>query len=140
MQGGIQSETNVDQSTDRTDICSNRETSWKDSRVESLPRLTTSPSHIFGVCISDLTEVTVAKMTQRQFVSLGMFIVDQFLFEDEDGNPTGRSLDPQVGLRAEMKETVSRTSFARMDLFLIFSSNFDVDVDRRRRNLCRYRS
>ena len=37
-------------------------------------------------------------MTQRQFVSLGMFIVDQFLFEDEDGNPTGRNLDPQVGL------------------------------------------
>lgn len=37
-------------------------------------------------------------MTQRQFVSLGMFIVDQFLFEDEDGNPTGRSLDPQVRL------------------------------------------
>lgn len=39
-------------------------------------------------------------MTQRQLVSLGMFIVDEFLFEDEDGNSTGRSLDPQVcGLR-----------------------------------------
>jgi len=36
-------------------------------------------------------------MTQRQFVSLGMFIVDQFLFEDEDGNSTGRCLDPQIG-------------------------------------------
>ncbi|KAF9646979.1 Ribokinase-like protein [Thelephora ganbajun] len=36
-------------------------------------------------------------MTQRQFVSLGMFIVDQFLFEGEDGNQTGRSLDPQIG-------------------------------------------
>jgi len=36
-------------------------------------------------------------MVQRQFVSLGMFIVDEFLFEDEDGNPTGRSLDPQIG-------------------------------------------
>jgi len=37
-------------------------------------------------------------MVQRQFVSLGMFIVDQFLFEDEDGNPTGRNLDPQLSL------------------------------------------
>ena len=37
-------------------------------------------------------------MTQRQLVSLGMFIVDQLLFEDEDGNPTERNLDPQVGL------------------------------------------
>lgn len=45
-----------------------------------------------------LTEVAVANMTQRQFVSLGMFIVDQFLFEDKDGNPTGRTLDPQVRL------------------------------------------
>jgi len=36
-------------------------------------------------------------MTQRQFVSLGMFIVDQFLFEDEDGNPTGGKVDPQIG-------------------------------------------
>ena len=35
-------------------------------------------------------------MAQRHFVSLGMFIVDQFLFEDEDGSPTGKSLDPQV--------------------------------------------
>jgi hypothetical protein len=37
-------------------------------------------------------------MTQKQFVSLGMFIMDEFLFEDEDGNPTGRDLDPQVSL------------------------------------------
>jgi hypothetical protein len=38
-------------------------------------------------------------MIQRQFVSLGVFIVDEFLFEDEDGNPTGRNLDPQVSFR-----------------------------------------
>lgn len=36
-------------------------------------------------------------MTRRHFVSLGMFIVDEFLFEDEDGNPTGKSLGPQIG-------------------------------------------
>ena len=46
-------------------------------------------------------------MTQRHFVSLGMFIVDQFLFEDEDGNPTGRSLDPQVGPRRHDGDNVS---------------------------------
>jgi len=70
-------------------------------------------------------------MAQRQFVSLGMFILDQFLFEDEDGNPTGRNLDPQVSLRTHATCVYS---------LLIFSQNSNVNVDRRRGNLCRYGS
>ncbi|KAI0356585.1 Ribokinase-like protein [Trametes cingulata] len=33
----------------------------------------------------------------RDFVSLGMFIIDEFSFADEDGNPTGKTLAPQIG-------------------------------------------
>jgi hypothetical protein len=33
---------------------------------------------------------------QRQFVTLGMFIIDQFSFEDEDGKPTGKTQAPEV--------------------------------------------
>ena len=70
-------------------------------------------------------------MTQRQFVSLGMFIVDQFLFEDEDGNPTGKYLDPQVSLRKRATHVC---------LLFNFSKNLNVNVDRRRGDLCCYRS
>jgi hypothetical protein len=35
----------------------------------------------------------------KSFVSLGLFIIDEFLFLDEDGNTTQRSLEPQVNLR-----------------------------------------
>jgi len=69
-------------------------------------------------------------MTQRQFVSLGMFIVDRFLFEDEDGNPTGGNLDPQVSPHRYV---------AHVCLPLTFSTNPNVNVDRRRGNLRRYR-
>ena len=34
--------------------------------------------------------------SRRHFVSLGMFIIDQFSFADEDGNPTGKTLAPQA--------------------------------------------
>ncbi|KAH9007091.1 Ribokinase-like protein [Lactarius hatsudake] len=34
----------------------------------------------------------------RKFVSLGMFIIDEFAFLDHAGNPTGRALDPQEGI------------------------------------------
>ncbi|KAI0824594.1 Ribokinase-like protein [Trametes gibbosa] len=33
----------------------------------------------------------------REFVSLGMFIIDEFSFADEHGNPTGKCLPPQIG-------------------------------------------
>ncbi|KAI9001247.1 Ribokinase-like protein [Trametes punicea] len=33
----------------------------------------------------------------RDFVSLGMFIIDEFSFADENGDPTGKSLPPQIG-------------------------------------------
>lgn len=32
----------------------------------------------------------------RHFVTLGMFIIDQFEFLDEEGRETGKTLDPQV--------------------------------------------
>ncbi|KAF5321091.1 hypothetical protein D9619_000958 [Psilocybe cf. subviscida] len=36
-------------------------------------------------------------MGNRDFVTLGMFIIDAFSFMDEAGNPTGRTLEPQIG-------------------------------------------
>ena len=35
----------------------------------------------------------------RQFVTLGMFIIDEFEFLDENGNKTEKVLDPQVEAR-----------------------------------------
>ncbi|KAI9067619.1 Ribokinase-like protein [Trametes sanguinea] len=35
--------------------------------------------------------------TRREFVSLGMFIIDEFSFADEQGNPTGKTQPPQIG-------------------------------------------
>ncbi|KAI0049586.1 Ribokinase-like protein [Auriscalpium vulgare] len=35
-------------------------------------------------------------MSPRAFVTLGMFIIDQFSFQDEHGQPTGRTLAPQA--------------------------------------------
>lgn len=32
----------------------------------------------------------------REFVSLGMFIIDEFTFVDDKGEPTGQTLPPQV--------------------------------------------
>jgi hypothetical protein len=34
----------------------------------------------------------------RHFVTLGMFVVDEFSYLDEDRRPTGKSLDPQERL------------------------------------------
>ncbi|KAF9534408.1 Ribokinase-like protein [Crepidotus variabilis] len=34
---------------------------------------------------------------RKTFVTLGMFIIDEFSFTDEQGNPTGRTLAPQIG-------------------------------------------
>ncbi|TFY72501.1 hypothetical protein EVG20_g506 [Dentipellis fragilis] len=36
-------------------------------------------------------------MSPRQLVTLGMFIIDEFVYSDEDGRPTGRTLPPQAG-------------------------------------------
>lgn len=36
----------------------------------------------------------------REFVSLGMFIIDEFTFVDEKGEPTGQTLPPQVSVLA----------------------------------------
>ncbi|KAG2013910.1 hypothetical protein CC2G_010774 [Coprinopsis cinerea AmutBmut pab1-1] len=35
--------------------------------------------------------------TTPHFVTLGMFIIDDFSFADEHGNPTGKVVDPQIG-------------------------------------------
>lgn len=39
-----------------------------------------------------------------QFVTLGMFIIDEFSFLDDDGNPTGKELAPQERLTARLFE------------------------------------
>jgi len=57
--------------------------------------------------------------------------MDEFLFEDEDGNPTGRNLDPQVNRRGHT---------TRVCILLTFPKNLDVNLDRRRGDLCCYRS
>lgn len=36
--------------------------------------------------------------SQRQLVTLGMFIIDEFEYMDENGQPTGRTLPPQGSL------------------------------------------
>ncbi|PFH52685.1 hypothetical protein AMATHDRAFT_2075 [Amanita thiersii Skay4041] len=36
-------------------------------------------------------------MVASTFVTLGMFIIDEFSFMDKDGNPSGRTLAPQIG-------------------------------------------
>jgi hypothetical protein len=39
----------------------------------------------------------------RSLVTLGKFIIDEFTFEDEDGRPTGRTMDPQVRLNIQFQ-------------------------------------
>lgn len=39
----------------------------------------------------------------RKFVSLGMFIIDEFVFLDHAGNPTSRTLEPQEGLLSHIQ-------------------------------------
>lgn len=41
----------------------------------------------------------------RKFVSLGMFIVDEFVFLDHAGNPTTRTLEPQEGLLSHIQHS-----------------------------------
>ena len=38
---------------------------------------------------------TMSTTRTRKFVSLGLFIIDEFAFADAAGKPTGRSLSPQ---------------------------------------------
>ena len=35
---------------------------------------------------------------RRHFATLGMFIIDEFSFADENGNPTGKTLEAQVSI------------------------------------------
>lgn len=52
--------------------------SHSSERLQALPRLSKSNNQM------------------PKFVSLGMFIVDEFHYLDENGNPTGRTQDDQV--------------------------------------------
>lgn len=38
---------------------------------------------------------------RRHFVTLGMFIIDEFEFFNEDGNPSGKVLEPQVSSKGD---------------------------------------
>lgn len=59
-------------------------------------------------------------VASKAFVTLGMFIIDEFSFRDENGIPTGRTLPPQES----------------NDNILLTLSNLLDFTDWRRRNLC----
>lgn len=51
--------------------------------------------------------------SERIFVSLGMFIIDDFQFHDENDKPTGRTLPPQV---STLSVTVAFSDFEHVQL------------------------
>lgn len=53
----------------------------------------------------------------REFVSLGMFIIDEFTFVDDKGEPTGQTLPPQVRALSICSIRIynSQTSLRRSD-------------------------
>lgn len=52
---------------------------------------TVTAFHFSSVSINIRSPMTV----QKSFVTLGMFIIDEFSFEDENGVPTGRTMPLQ---------------------------------------------
>lgn len=46
----------------------------------------------------DIPRTSNKMEAQRQLVTLGMFIIDEFEYLDEDGQPTGHALPPQGSL------------------------------------------
>ena len=68
-----------------------------------------------------------SETSTRDFVSLGMFIIDEFSFADENGNPTGKTQAAQVSPRILMTtHTILRTPLGMV-------------ADRGRRHLRLYR-
>jgi hypothetical protein len=47
----------------------------------------------------------------KNFVSLGMFIIDEFAFLDAAGKPTGRTLPPQEQFPLPRLQTLVRLSY-----------------------------
>lgn len=58
--------------------------------------------------------------TTRTFATLGLFILDRFEYLDEDGRPTGRESEEQVGSR-------------KNNLYMYMNKNA---LDRRWRDIC----
>lgn len=48
------------------------------------------------VAMGDLEAHSAASASSRKFVTLGMFIIDDFLYLDAAGEPTGKTTPPQV--------------------------------------------
>lgn len=65
--------------------------------------------------------VMAATSVSRHFVTLGMFIIDQFEFLDEEGKETVKTLDPQV---LNLVRTINNTT------------NECIYTDRGRGHLC----
>lgn len=62
--------------------------------------------------MSKADEISPWEGHPRSLVTLGKFIIDEFTFEDEDGRPTGRTMDPQVRLNIQFQVSrVYPTSF-----------------------------
>lgn len=50
-----------------------------------------------GRPISDIRSLTMSVNEGPKFVTLGMFIIDEFEFSDEGGKPIGRAAESQAG-------------------------------------------
>lgn len=53
---------------------------------------------------------------ENSFVTLGLFIIDEFTFMDEDGRPTGRYLAPQIGGGGTYAAIGARIWYAQIDV------------------------
>ena len=78
--------------------------------IRARPTRIAHPAHHYRQSVLDIITVCIIVMGEsvrdgsdskhRQFMSLGMFIIDEFSYLDEDGQPTGRTLPEQVSIHA----------------------------------------
>ncbi|KAI0069038.1 Ribokinase-like protein [Artomyces pyxidatus] len=68
-------------------------------------------------------------MPARQFVTLGMFIIDQFSFQDDNGSPTGQSLAPQIGGGGTYASIGARIWLPAHELGMIVDQGHDFPED-----------
>ena len=58
---------------------------------------------MLSATMSKADEMNPQEGHPRSLVTLGKFVIDEFRFEDEDGRPTGRTMDPQVRLNIQFQ-------------------------------------
>ncbi|KAF4620006.1 hypothetical protein D9613_005580 [Agrocybe pediades] len=61
----------------------------------------------------------------KSFVTLGMFIIDEFSFMDDEGRPTGRTLEPQIGGGGTYAAIGSRIWLPPTDIGMIVDKGHD---------------